>query len=132
MSDGGEAAVGENGTAAPRSSTSPPVAGAGGTDPDRPSSSTGRPLDDPRREAVYDGGDTAYDPGSAHRYADGRAPLRRRPVEVATFPDGAHAPVGGWRRVLLKLSGEALSGGTGLGIDPDVVARIAAEIAAVV
>jgi uridylate kinase len=37
-----------------------------------------------------------------------------------------------WRRVLLKLSGEALSGGTGLGVDPDVVARIAAQIATVV
>jgi len=38
----------------------------------------------------------------------------------------------GWRRVLLKLSGEALSGGTGLGVEPDVVARIARQIAAVV
>jgi len=37
-----------------------------------------------------------------------------------------------WRRVLLKLSGEALSGGGGLGVDPDVVARIARQIAAVV
>jgi uridylate kinase len=36
-----------------------------------------------------------------------------------------------WRRVLLKLSGEALSGGTGLGVDPEVVATIAAQIAAV-
>jgi uridylate kinase len=36
-----------------------------------------------------------------------------------------------WRRVLLKLSGEALSGGTGLGVDPDVVALIAKQIAAV-
>ena len=30
------------------------------------------------------------------------------------------APEGGWERVLLKLSGEAFSGGTGLGVDPDV------------
>ncbi|HEX3812675.1 MAG TPA: UMP kinase [Mycobacteriales bacterium] len=37
-----------------------------------------------------------------------------------------------WSRVLLKTSGEALSGGTGLGVDPDVVARIAAQIADVV
>ena len=37
-----------------------------------------------------------------------------------------------WRRVLLKLSGEALSGGTGLGVDPDVVARIAKQVAVVV
>jgi uridylate kinase len=31
--------------------------------------------------------------------------------------------------VLLKLSGEALSGGTGLGVDPDVVAVIAEQVA---
>jgi uridylate kinase len=37
-----------------------------------------------------------------------------------------------WSRVLLKASGEALSGGTGLGVDPDVVAKIAAQIADVV
>lgn len=40
-------------------------------------------------------------------------------------------PEGGWRRVLLKLSGEAFSGGGGLGVDPDVVASIAAQIAEV-
>jgi uridylate kinase len=37
-----------------------------------------------------------------------------------------------WSRVLLKASGEALSGGTGLGVNPDVVAKIAAQIADVV
>jgi uridylate kinase len=37
-----------------------------------------------------------------------------------------------WRRVLLKLSGEAMSGGTGLGVDPDVVARLAEQVAVVV
>lgn len=42
------------------------------------------------------------------------------------------APAKGWQRVLLKLSGEAFSGGTGLGVDPDVVASIAAQIAEVV
>jgi uridylate kinase len=42
------------------------------------------------------------------------------------------APEQGWQRVLLKLSGEAFSGGTGLGVDPDVVASIAAQIAEVV
>jgi uridylate kinase len=36
-----------------------------------------------------------------------------------------------WSRVILKLSGEALSGGTGLGVDPEVVATIATQIAAV-
>ena len=38
----------------------------------------------------------------------------------------------GWKRVLLKLSGEAFAGGGGLGVDPDVVHAIAREIAAVV
>jgi uridylate kinase len=42
------------------------------------------------------------------------------------------APEGGWHRVLLKLSGEAFAGGQGLGVDPDVVASIAAQIADVV
>lgn len=37
-----------------------------------------------------------------------------------------------WRRVLLKLSGEALSGGGGLGVDPDVVNVVAKQIADVV
>jgi uridylate kinase len=37
-----------------------------------------------------------------------------------------------WSRVLLKLSGEVLSGGGGVGLDPDVAARLAREIAGVV
>jgi uridylate kinase len=37
-----------------------------------------------------------------------------------------------WRRVVLKLSGEAMAGGGGLGVDPDVVAWIARQIAEVV
>jgi uridylate kinase len=41
-------------------------------------------------------------------------------------------PEGGWKRILLKLSGEVFSGGTGLGVDPDVVASIARQIAEVV
>ncbi|MEC7001330.1 MAG: UMP kinase [Actinomycetota bacterium] len=48
---------------------------------------------------------------------------------VETWPG---APEGGWDRVLLKLSGEAFSGGGGLGVDPDVVASIARQIADVV
>ncbi|MGI8696915.1 MAG: UMP kinase [Mycobacteriales bacterium] len=43
---------------------------------------------------------------------------------------GAAGP--GWRRVLLKLSGEVLSGGAGVGVDLDVVAGLAGEIAEVV
>ena len=42
------------------------------------------------------------------------------------------APKQGWKRVLLKLSGEALAGGGGLGVDPDVVDSIAAQIKDVV
>jgi uridylate kinase len=38
----------------------------------------------------------------------------------------------GWKRVLLKLSGEAFAGGQGLGIDPGVVQHIAKAIAEVV
>jgi uridylate kinase len=37
-----------------------------------------------------------------------------------------------YRRVLLKLSGEALAGGQGYGIDPDVISGIASEIKEVV
>jgi uridylate kinase len=37
-----------------------------------------------------------------------------------------------WRRVVLKLSGEAFAGGQPIGIDPDVVIRIAEEIAVAV
>ena len=42
------------------------------------------------------------------------------------------APAGGWTRVLLKLSGEALAGGGGLGVDPDIVDSIAVQIKQVV
>jgi uridylate kinase len=77
---------------------------------------------DPRIESAYDSGEPAYDPGGLGRYADGKAAVQIKPVE-----DGH-----GWNRVLVKLSGEALAGQGRLGVDPDVVARIAAEIAAAV
>jgi uridylate kinase len=51
---------------------------------------------------------------------------------ASSWLDGGPAAPHHWHRVLLKLSGEALSGGTGLGVDPDVVALIAEQIAAVV
>jgi uridylate kinase len=41
-------------------------------------------------------------------------------------------PVPGYRRVLLKLSGEAFAGGAPLGVDPDIVATLARQIADVV
>jgi len=37
-----------------------------------------------------------------------------------------------YKRVLLKISGEALAGGQGYGMDPDVISRIAEEVAEVV
>ena len=48
---------------------------------------------------------------------------------LQTWPD---VPEGGWSRVLLKLSGEAFAGGGGLGVDPDVVASIARQVADIV
>ena len=87
---------------------------------------------DPRIESAYDSGEPAYDPGGPARYADGRAgALLRKPVPDG-LPTGERADGHGWHRVLLKLSGEAMAGPGKLGVDPDVVARIAAEIAAAV
>jgi uridylate kinase len=48
---------------------------------------------------------------------------------VDTWPE---APEGGWSRVLLKLSGEAFAGGGELGVHPETVRSIAAQIAEVV
>ena len=87
---------------------------------------------DPRIESAYDSGEPAYDPGGPGRYADGRAgTLLRKPVPDG-LPTGERPDGHGWHRVLLKLSGEAMAGPGKLGVDPDVVARIAAEIAAAV
>jgi uridylate kinase len=47
---------------------------------------------------------------------------------AASSPGPRH----GYRRVMLKLSGEAFSGGGGLGVDPDIVGDIAGQIAHVV
>lgn len=55
-----------------------------------------------------------------------------QPQLEGTLEVWPEAPVGGWKRVLLKLSGEAFSGGGGLGVDPDVVHSIARQIAAIV
>ena len=83
---------------------------------------------DPRIESAYDSGELAFDPGGPARYADGRAGTRLR----KPGPDGRGSDGHGWHRVLLKLSGEAMAGEGRLGVDPDVVARIATEIAAAV
>ncbi len=55
-----------------------------------------------------------------------------QPSLEGTLDTWAIAPEGGWHRVLLKLSGEAFAGGQGLGVDPDVVSSIAAQIAEIV
>jgi uridylate kinase len=86
---------------------------------------------DPRIESAYDSGELAFDPGGPGRYADGRAGARlRKPGPEGRRSDGSDGH--GWHRVLLKLSGEAMAGEGKLGVDPDVVARIATEIAAAV
>jgi uridylate kinase len=51
------------------------------------------------------------------------------PVYWEANDDRVHQP---WQRVVVKLSGEAFSGDEALGIDPDVVYRIASEIVSVV
>jgi uridylate kinase len=42
----------------------------------------------------------------------------------------AEAPRRAWRRILLKLSGEALGGDGGVGLEPPVLAAVAADVAA--
>jgi uridylate kinase len=64
--------------------------------------------------------------------------MNPEPTEVVqtqlegTLAIWSEVPVGGWKRVLLKLSGEAFAGGGGLGVDPDTVQSIARQIADVV
>ncbi len=55
-----------------------------------------------------------------------------QPTLEGTIDTWPAVPEGGWKRVLLKLSGEAFAGGGGLGVDPDIVASIARQIAGVV
>jgi len=58
----------------------------------------------------------------------GSADMRPAPSREEVAP-GEHR---NWRRVVLKLSGEAFAGGQRIGIDPDVVIHIAEEIAVAV
>ena len=52
-----------------------------------------------------------------------------RPPQPPTYPPTFSMPP---RRVLLKLSGEALAGAAGVGVDPGVLRRVACEVAAAV
>jgi uridylate kinase len=62
----------------------------------------------------------------------GRQPERRETAADEALTRTAAALDRSWRRVMLKLSGQAFSGDEPLGISPDVVAHIAEQIAAAV
>jgi uridylate kinase len=63
----------------------------------------------------------------------GAAPIIGAVSGEAAYAEGAHERVHPpWRRVVVKLSGEAFSGDEPLGISPEVVYRIASEIVSVV
>ncbi len=68
--------------------------------------------------------------GDPHGTGRGRPSTTRTPTGRSGRRGDAQR--GTARRFLLKLSGEAFAGGGGLGVDPDVVHKIAREIAAVV
>ena len=55
-----------------------------------------------------------------------RQPIAEPAPESGPRAGGAH---GTWRRVVVKLSGEAFAGREPVGIDPDVVIHVAQEIA---
>ena len=55
-----------------------------------------------------------------------------QPTLEGTLATWSIVPDSGWKRVLLKLSGESFAGGGGLGVDPDVVAAIARQISDVI
>src|SRR6266702_6826356 len=74
------------------------------------------------------GADRAHDADGADRSpgAD-HSPGADRSPSFRPRPDDAHRS---WRRVVVKLSGEAFAGAEPVGIDPDVVIHLAEEIAA--
>lgn len=70
-------------------------------------------------------GSSASSPGSEQSdHPDGRGDAERGPDESHDRPRSKY------RRILLKLSGEALVGSAGYGIDPEVLGRVAGEVAA--
>lgn len=84
-----------------------------------------------RPQARKQWGDTVVDSGAAEESGPWVA-TGQQGVLAGTLELWPQAPVGGYTRVLLKLSGEAFSGGGGLGVDPDVVMNIAGQITDVV
>src|SRR4029078_9202684 len=90
---------------------------------------------DPRSEDDGEGRAGGGEPGHGRRL-DRDQPLRaaegRRSIRVVlvynrrSMSTAASAPV--YKRILLKLSGEALMGGQNYGIDPAVATQIAREI----
>jgi uridylate kinase len=83
-----------------------------------------------RQDAGISDEEEAADVGSMTGTTSAASPVQ--PALEGTIDTWPEAPDSGWNRVLLKLSGEAFAGGGGLGVDPDVVASIARQIAAVV
>ncbi len=69
---------------------------------------------------------------SAATAAFGVSATAVQPSLDGTLDTWPGVPEGGYRRVLLKLSGEAFAGGASLGVDPDFVQAMARQIAAVV
>src|SRR5678815_1357434 len=64
-----------------------------------------------------------------HQGEDPRQALRSLPdrrERVVVAADAGSRPA--YRRIVLKLSGEALSGGQGYGVDPVVLLRIGSEV----
>src|SRR5262249_9222008 len=95
----------------------------------------------PARTAVREGRhrqDEGQGPRRRSERADAGAHRRRALLTVrgrrGRIPVPAHAapPRPPYRRIVLKLSGEALAGSQGYGIDPPVLDRIAAEMREVV
>jgi uridylate kinase len=76
---------------------------------------------------VQDGGGAPADRAATAGEASGAA---SETSAAGQSPAGADQGGSGWRRVVLKLSGQAFAGAEALGISPDVVVHIAREISA--
>jgi uridylate kinase len=67
--------------------------------------------------------------GVTERHNEEAAAVQETTTTDTTAASSSSQPPHGWRRVLLKLSGEAFAGGDPLGIDPAVVQHVAKAIA---